>query len=94
MVGATDLDNLVLVCHWHHTAIHDGHLIATVHRRATGQWKANSAHPDRHPPSGATPITAAQQAGITPAPDAAKPGYAGGSIDYACFDAAFNQPPP
>ena len=83
----------MLVCHWHHTAIHDGYLTATIidgRPVVVGQQRT-----PRPPPTvRGDPIAAAHQAGITPEPDAAKPGYAGGSIDYACFDAAFNQPPP
>jgi hypothetical protein len=42
--GRTDLDNLILLCQWHHTAVHEGGVTIT---KATDGWRFSK--PDGEP---------------------------------------------
>jgi hypothetical protein len=42
--GRTDLDNLILLCQWHHTAVHEGGVTIT---KATDGWRFSK--PDGQP---------------------------------------------
>ena len=92
--GPTDLDNLVLLCHWHHAMLHDGRFVArVVDGEPVVKYAESERAPRPPPPVDDDLATAASAAGIAPDPHAARSQYDGGSMDYACFDAAFNQPP-
>jgi hypothetical protein len=90
--GPTDLQNLVLLCSWHHRMVHDGLFVVTMtggrpevtHTRPPPVWR---------PPRIRHVLSAAAAAGVTPQPKAARSRWAGDHIDYWCFDAAFlNRP--
>jgi len=45
--GPTDLDNLLLLCSWHHTAVHEGGM--TIHRTSGGRTRWRFGMPDGTP---------------------------------------------